>query len=118
MKKFIAVLLVTMTLTLGLAACGGSDSEFVGKWSATGIMMGETETSFDDAGVELEMTFDIKSNGDLAVDTGTQSGEGSWTEKDGTITMTDDTESEITGSIKDGKLILSVSGIDVVCEKQ
>ena len=105
--KKLVVLITVLMLLFTVTACGGgsSDSQFVGQWEATNISYSGIEMSPADAG--LEFSVDVKDDGSVtAVTNGEEEGEGEWTEEGDTITITDGSGSELTGTMDGDKLII------------
>lgn len=121
MKKSISKILsvfVLAAMLVAMTACGGEDmsnSKYTGNWEATSATtMGMT---LDMATLGTTMTMELKSNGKAAVVFDGESGSGDWSEtgtgvkitaSDGTVEFTD----------KDGKLVMTESGVEFIFEKK
>ncbi len=119
MKKIISTVVLAImligTVTV-LNSCGSEkvDSEFVGTWQLESITYaGQTVPTEPDM-----LTFEIKDNGKFTGEIEGTRGKGTWTEKDGVISMTDEANQTMTGNLVDGKMEMKISGADVVMKKK
>ncbi|MGI6721708.1 MAG: hypothetical protein ACOX4I_03995 [Anaerovoracaceae bacterium] len=118
-SRILALAVIAVLVLCFAAACGNSDSPYVGKWKAASMVLGGNEVNINDSGVKLEMILDVKSDGKVTVKTDGTDGTGKWEEKDGKIVITDSSDAEMEGKIGDDKnLHLTVSDIEVIFEKQ
>ncbi|MCR5134732.1 MAG: hypothetical protein K6B12_03765 [Clostridiales bacterium] len=119
MKKTVSkilVVLLLMTAVLGLVACGGSESQFVGTWNATEIEAYGVTMAPEDAGLTFSITFE-KDGKVTALTNGEADGEGTWEEDGDTVTITSNGET-MSGTLEDGVLTLDISGIVFKLEKE
>lgn len=124
MRKALCLMLV-LVCALSLAACGGSKA--VGTYELETMTMGEKTMDIKElakeAGQEMKLTLEIKSNGKFAMKaTGmddSMNEEGTWEEKGGKLVLTvDDEPAEAT--YKDGVLTLEEEtlGMKLVFKKK
>ncbi len=117
-SKLLALLLA-LSLVLGLTACGGGDSESsaAGSYNLTSITAAGQTLSMDDlksmadsAGIDMDFGLELKSDGKYELNmvgpNGAETQEGTWEEKDGTVSLTTD-GTTISGKLDGGKLTLA-----------
>jgi len=122
MKKQLSLLfatLFTLSLVLGLCACGGgeaADDPNVGTYICTTAEMEGISLpveSFATNGITLE----LKDSGTATLDFDGESGSGSWT-LDGTAFSLEADGIECPGTLEDGVLILDLEGVMLTFEKE
>lgn len=127
MKKILSSIIVCAVVVsaIGLTACGNDvDTKFVGSWEATSVKVNETEVKLTDLpkGTEVSMSFEIKEDGTVKAITsvnGTKNnGSGKWTSEDDKITITDDSDVEMTGTYEDKKITMIYQGMTFILEKK
>jgi uncharacterized lipoprotein NlpE involved in copper resistance len=118
-KKILKVAAVSMVLLMALVAftACGSQSKYVGTWTAVKAEAYGVEMTMD----ELNMTFEVefKDDGTCAATTdGQDDGEGDWEETSDGVKITDTTGQEITCTLNDDdQLEMVVSGVTFYLEK-
>ena len=119
MKK-LAIAICTLAVALcALTACGGgAESPYAGTWKLDGFAMEGLEMTLED----LEMSADdavivINSDGtaEMTMDGDTYSL--TWTEADGTLSLTDGTDTLNATILDDGRLSIDIEGLAMLFAK-
>ncbi len=113
-----AALLLVLLMVWSLTACGSNaNSAFIGTWNAVSAEAYEVTMTME----EVDMTFqvEIKDDGTVVATTnGEEDGEATWEEDNGVLTISDSSDTNITGEINDeGQLVLDFDGIVFYLEK-
>lgn len=112
MKKYVSILMLAVVMMV-FAGCGGakSDAPVVGDWKLSSVEAAGVTMSADEfaqaAGMDVDMTLNIKDNGKFTANFQGESGDGKWTYEEPTLTLSsgDDT---MTGNYADNKITLTV----------
>jgi len=123
-KRVLSLLSVLIVLTFALVACGskGTASKLDGTtWNLSG---GKEEASGIEVTAEQmaalgmeEFKFEFKKGGVATVTFAGESADGTFTEKDNEVTITEDGSESFTGTIEDNKLTISQDGMSLYFEK-
>ena len=116
MKKRISLVAVCLLLVgILLTACGGNKWE--GTWKATKASYNGEEISGSDM---PEITIELKKDGKCQLTNAAtgESEEGSWSEIDNGVKVTDASGNSMDMELADGKLLMSESGVEIAFEKQ
>ncbi len=114
MKKLLCTALALMLL-LALGGCGSDESALQGTWQAVGAEFeGKTfdVSQLFEGGMELE----LRKDGTSRLTLNGQSDEITWTEEDGTLTLSDGKES-MTGEIEEDQIVLTINGARITLER-
>ena len=112
MKKIASLLLA---LTLAALMCFGAMAEtatYVGAWTLTSIVT--AGQSFDPAMLGTDMTIIINEDGTAIMSTMGMEETGTWTTVEGGIDLTDASGVTQTLTARDGALVLSADGVDMI----
>ena len=105
-------------MLVAMTACGGEDmsnSKYTGNWEAKqAVASGMT---LDMATLGTTMKMELKSNGKATVEFDGESGSGDWTETDTGIKITA-SDGTVECTDKDGKLVMTESGVEFIFEKK
>ena len=118
MKRTLAMCLMGILLIVALSACGKKTSPAVGTWSlkeATTMDVTEFLEASETGGQNLTIT--MKEDGSFSSDLGEDSDKGTWKLEKEALTVTNADGDTLTGTVSDGKLTLSLDGVDLVFTK-
>lgn len=112
-KRVLVMALVAMMLLVLVAACGASESPYVGSWNATKYEAYGIELGVEDIG---ESTMEFKSDGTMTVDLLGETGSGNWEETENGLKIIDDTD-ELELTFSDDVLVLEYDGVKMYFQK-
>lgn len=112
MKKKVAIILAVLIMALGLVACGGSASPYVGSWDCTTAETGGYE--FETSMLYDEFYMEIEANGDCVLVIDGEEYPGTWVEAEGGFIVDDELDFYVSGD----EAVTTLDGVTFTFVKQ